>query len=40
MMAGCVLLFILVFYLPSLGISEGATLMIAIVLMFACQRRS
>jgi len=36
MIAGCMLPFLLIFFLPSLGISDGATLMIAIVLMFAC----
>lgn len=36
MMLGCTLPFLLIFFLPSLGISEGATLMIAIILMFAC----
>lgn len=36
MLAGCVLPFLLIFFLPLIGISEGATLLIAIILMFAC----
>lgn len=36
MLAGCVLPWLLIFILPLLGISEGITLFVAIVLMFAC----
>lgn len=36
MLAGCVLPFLLIFFLPLLGISEGSALMIGIILMFAC----
>jgi hypothetical protein len=36
MVIGCVLPLLLIFFLPLIGISEGATLLIAIVLMFAC----
>lgn len=36
MLAGCLLPFLLIFFLPLLGISEGATLLIAMALMFAC----
>lgn len=36
MAAGCVLPFLLIFLLPLLGISEGITLLMAMILMFAC----
>ena len=36
MLAGCLLPFLLIFFLPLLGISEGATLLLAVILMFAC----
>jgi hypothetical protein len=36
MLAGCVLPLLLIFLLPLMGISEGITLLVAIVLMFAC----
>lgn len=36
MLAGCVLPLLLIFVLPLLGISEGVTLFIAMLLMFAC----
>lgn len=36
MLAGCVLPLLLIFLLPLLGISDGVTLLVAIVPMFAC----
>ena len=36
MLAGCVLPFLLIFLLPLLGISEGAALLVAMILMFGC----
>lgn len=36
MLIGCVLPFLLIFFLPVLGIGEGTALFIAIILMFAC----
>lgn len=36
MLAGCMLPWLLIFLLPLLGISEGTSLFVAIVLMFAC----
>ncbi len=36
MILGCTLPLLLLFFLPLLGIGQGVTLFIAIVLMFAC----
>lgn len=36
MVLGCVLPLLLIFLLPLIGVSEGFTLGLAIVLMFAC----
>lgn len=36
MLIGCVLPFLLIFLLPLFGFSEGVTLTVFIVLMFAC----
>lgn len=36
MLLGCLLPFMLIFLLPLLGVGEGLTLLVFIVLMFAC----
>ncbi len=36
MLAGCVIPFLLIFVLPLLGVSEGVTLFVAMLLMFVC----
>ncbi len=36
MLAGCVLPFLLIFLLPLIGVQESVTLLLAIILMFAC----
>lgn len=36
MLIGCVLPFLLIFLLPLFGVSEGVTLTVFLVLMFAC----
>lgn len=36
MLIGCVLPFLLIFAMPLVGIGEGVTLVVFIVLMFAC----